>query len=146
MPLPSTRQSHMSTFHGKAACLDDNKQIDNIAFKQHVVAKTAAYSCLNKESGTVFTTEGAAGTVIFTLPAIADNDGTVYWFACMEDYILRLTAPAGKLVCGNNAAATSVSFQTTDNMVGSGFMAVCNGSFWYAFPYRGQSDATITVA
>lgn len=146
MPLPSTRQAHMDVFHGKAPCIDDAHQIDDISFMVNTAAKTAAYTCLAKESGTCFTTEGTAGNVTFTVPAVATSEGIVYWFANMENFNLVVTAPAGTLCCGNNAAATSVSFATADNKVGSGFMVVCDGTLWYAFPYRGQGDATITVA
>ena len=61
MPLPSTRQDQMDVFHGKAPNIDDNHQIDDISYMQNVVAKTADYSVLVKESGTCFTTTAATG-------------------------------------------------------------------------------------
>ena len=146
MPLPSTRQAQMKVFNGKAPSVDDNYMIDDIAFLFNTSAKVAAYTCLVKESGTFFTTEGATAAVTFTLPAVADSTNVCYWFYSAEDLALTITAPAGTLCCGNNAAATSVSFETADNIIAGAFMLVCDGTLWYAFPMRPQGDATITVA
>ena len=146
MPLPSTRQSHMDVHIGKTAAVNDDYIADDLAFLFNVVAKVAAYTCLTRESGTFFTTEGATAAVTFTLPAVASSENVCYWFGSMEDFAMTITAPAGTLVCGNNAAATSVSFETADNIIAGAFMVVCDGTLWYAFPMRPQGDATITVA
>lgn len=146
MPLPSTIQTQMDVFHGKAPCVNDDHIVDKLAFKFNVVAKVAAYTCKVKESGTFFTTEGATAAVTFTLPAVASSTNVCYWFYSAEDLALTITAPAGTLVCGNNAAATSVSYETANNIIAGAFMLVCDGTLWYAFPMRPQGDATITVA
>ena len=146
MPLPSTIQTQMDTFNGKSPAVDDNYIIDDIAFKFNVVAKIAAYTCKVKESGTFFTTEGATAAVTFTLPAVASSANVCYWFASMEDLAMTITAPAATLVCGNNIAATSVSYETGSNIIAGAFMVVCNGTKWFAVPMRPQGDAIITVA
>jgi len=145
MPLPSTIQTQMDVFLNKAPNVDDNNIVDDIAFKFNVVAKTAAYTCKVKESGTYFTTEGASGGVTFTLPAVANSDNVVYWFYCAEDYAMTIAA-SSTLVVGNNAAANTVSCDQATQIVGTAFMAVCDGSLWYVFPIRGQGDNVITVA
>lgn len=146
MPLPSTRQSHMDVFHGKAPCIDDNHQIDDISFMVNVVAKTADYSVLVKESGTCFTTTAATGGVNFTLPAVASSTGCVYWFASEADFEFMVSAPAGTMVAFNNAAATSIAYTTSTQEIGQGMMCVCDGTLWYAFLYSGQTDSAVTVA
>jgi len=136
----------MDVHIGKTAAVNDDYIADDLAFLFNVVAKVAAYTCLTRESGTFFTTEGATAAVTFTLPAVASSENVCYWFGSMEDFAMTITAPAGTLVCGNNAAATSVSFETADNIIAGAFMVVCDGTLWYAFPMRPQGDATITVA
>ena len=146
MPLPSTRQSHMSVFHGKAPAIDDNHQIDNLSFMVNVVAKTADYSVLAKETGTHFTTTAATGGVNFTLPAVATSTGCIYWFSAEADFEIMVSAPANTLVAGNDATATSVAWTTATQQIGGGFMAFCDGTLWYAFNYAGQNDSAITIA
>lgn len=146
MPLPSTIQTQMDVFHGKAPCVDDDNIVDKLAFKFNVVAKVAAYTCLVKESGTFFTTEGATAAVTFTLPAVASSEKVCYWFYSAEDFAMTIAAPANKMVAGNNATATSIAFDQATQIIGTGAMVVCDGSLWYAFPIRGQGDTVITVA
>ncbi|MCK5847615.1 MAG: hypothetical protein KAH01_00285 [Caldisericia bacterium] len=146
MPLPSTIQTHMDVFHGLAPNVDGNHIIDDIAFKFNVVAKVAAYTCKVKESGTWFTTEGATAAVTFTLPAVADSDNVVYWFYSAEDFAMTIAAPAGTMVAGNGATSTSIAFDQSTQIIGTGAMVVCDGSLWYAFPIRGQGDNVVTVA
>lgn len=85
------------------------------------VAKTASYSLLKTDHDKWFTNTGAAGAVVFTLPAIADvNDGWLTDFFVTADQNLTITAPAGKLVAFNNAAATSLAFSTVAERIGGG--------------------------
>ena len=146
MPLPSTRQSHMDIFHGSAPNVDDNHIIQSIAFKQNVVAKTADYTLLASDSGTVFTTGGATTQVEFTLPAVANSDGLVYWFINAKDSEMKLSAPTGTLCGFNDIAANSLAYTTASNQAGCGFMAVCDGTKWYVGCMPGQDSATITLA
>ena len=146
MPQPTSIQTQMSTFHGLAPALDANDHIPSIAFKFNVVAKVAAYTCLVKESGTFFTTEGATAAVTFTLPAVASSADVCYWFYSAEDFAMTIAAPANTMVAGNDATATSIAFDQATQIIGTGAMVVCDGSLWYAFPIRGQGDNVITVA
>jgi len=136
----------MDVFHGKAPALDDNHQIDDISFMVEVVAKTADYSVLVKESGTHFTTTGATGGVNFTLPAVADSTGCVYWFAAEADFEFMVSAPANTMVAFNDATATSIAYTTATQQIGQGCMAVCDGTLWYVFLHSGQTDSAVTVA
>lgn len=145
MPTPSSRQSQMPVFMGKAAGVDSDHQIDDIAFKLNVVAKTSDYTVLASESGTLFTTEGATANVNFTLPSAAD--GLVYWFFAAEDYNLTVTADtADTLIAFNDVAADSVAFSTASEKIGGAFMVFSDGSKWMVSGLLGDDAQTITVA
>lgn len=84
------------------------------------VAKTADYTVLAADNGTLFTNQGAAGAVVFTLPALADI--TVGWSASFfieADQTVTVAAPSGKLVAFNNAARTSIAFSTSSEKIGA---------------------------
>lgn len=83
----------------------------------NIEAKTADYTLTAADSGKQFTTTGAAGAVNFTLPALAK--GYRFRFCNTVNQNMTITAPSGKLVTFNNAAATSVSFVTAGNKIGA---------------------------
>ena len=147
MPVPSTRQSHMSVHMGKSAAVDDNHQIDNLAFKMNVLAKTADYTILPSESGSIFTNRGATAAVNFTLPA--DADGLVYYFAVIADFELKVTCDtADTMVDFNDVAADSVAYTTASEHIGGGLMVFNDGTQWVvlAMPYGlGATAQTVTV-
>lgn len=107
------------------------------------VTKTADYTCTIGDNGAWFNTKGAGGTVVFTLPAVATSAGVGYRFTAAAAQVMTITAPAGKLVTYNNAAATSVSTGTVH--IGHGFELLCDGAFWYAAPLM-YVTANTTVA
>jgi len=145
MPGPTTYQSQMDIHMGKMPSVDDNYQIDNIAMKFNVAAKTADHTCLVSESGTMFTTEAAAADIEFTLPAVADAEGVIYWFYASEDYELLVTAPADTLVAFHNAVADGITYTTTGAHIGNAFMMVCNGTKWHSCCMTGDPATIITV-
>jgi hypothetical protein len=109
-------------------------------------AKTADYTVVAADHGGYFETTGAAGAVNFTLPALANvSPGWEATFFNTVNQNLTVTAPAGKLVAFNNAAATSVALSTAGNKIGSGFRIVLNaaGTFYHALPI---GAGTVTVA
>lgn len=86
---------------------------------QKKVAKTADYTVVAADNDSHFFTLGAAGAVVFTLPAITGSRGYRFRFSNVVDQNMTITAPAGKLVTFNNAAATSVAFSTAGNKIGA---------------------------
>ena len=111
-----------------------------------VSAKTAAYSPTVAESGTIFTTTGAAGAVTFTLPAVSGNAGVHYGFRNTVGQNMTVAAPAGTLVTFNNAAATSLTFSTASELIGGGIDVVCDGAKWIASTLLAAETQTPTVA
>lgn len=101
---------------------------------RRVVAKTADYTinAVVDKSGQVFTNEGAAGAVIFTLPQpnLALR-GCFYEFLSIADQDVTVkTATADTLRTKNDAAADSLAASTTNEKIGALMRAICDGSKW----------------
>lgn len=115
----------------------------------NIVAKTADYTVSAYESGTMFTTRGAAGNVNFTLPATASK-GLWYVFYNVADHDLKVTSgTADTVVTFNDAAADSVAYSTMNEQIGGAFLVVGDGTGWLVFPYNaglGATAQTLTVA
>lgn len=108
--------------------------------------KTTNYTVVAADAGKTFSTRGAAGAVTFTLPALANV--APGWTATFYNEVgqnMTVTGPAGTVVTFNNAAATSVSFQTAGNLIGGSFIVTVNGN---ASKYLVQPTGanTVTVA
>lgn len=98
--------------------------------KVNVVAKTSSYTVLDSECWTIFTTEGAAGAVTFTLPAA--TDGLIYFFAAAEDQNMIIASPvADTIISFNDVEADSVEFSTAGNKAGAFAIAFSDGSKWF---------------
>ena len=142
MPLPSTRQSHMDIHMGKSPAVDDNHQIDDIAYKRNIVAKTAAYTVLPSESGTFFTTLGATAAVTFTLPAFAD--GLEYtFFNAVDQNMTVASGTADKMMVINDIAADSVAFSSASEKIGGVVTVVSDGTYWFV---QQHCTNTLTVS
>jgi hypothetical protein len=105
--------------------MSDRFIFDDRGFNQMVggwnrtTAKTANYTVVNgTDNNTIFTTTGAAGEVDFTLPATIMK-GQRWRFVNTVGQTMKIIAPAGKLVCFNNAAATSITFSTAGSLIGA---------------------------
>lgn len=146
MPTPSTFATVGMPIHkGLSAGVDSNGFLNPIQFKLNVVAKTADYTVLATESGTVFTTSGASGAVVFTLPTAAA--GLCYWFFNGADQNMTVTSsPADKFMLFNDIAADSIAFSTVSEKVGGGVMCVSDGTNWFGFVALGSETQTPTIA
>jgi hypothetical protein len=113
---------------------------------QPPIAKTADYALGAKDAGGFFTNRGATGTVIFSLPGPTTVPaGTFYDFYGMVAYTLTISAVTALMVTFNNAAATSISFQTSSELIGGGARLVNDGTSWLAILLVGEAQ-TVTVA
>jgi hypothetical protein len=107
-------------------------------------AKTASYQITPGDVGKVFTNKGAGGAVTFTLPAIAEvQTGWYVDVLVMANQNVLVTAPAGKMVTFNNAAAATVAFQTAGNLIGASVRIIYDGALYFARP---NGANTLTVA
>jgi hypothetical protein len=136
----------MNTFMGRGAGVDGNGVIPNIAYYPKIRAKTAAYTVLIEENGSVFTTTGATAAVAFTLPAIASGP-FIYYFLSGADVAMTVVAEtADTIVTFNNLTADSVGFSTASEIIGGAVMVVCDGTTLFAIPMgAGGHVQTFTV-
>lgn len=107
---------------------------------------TADHTVTEAENGVCFTNKGAAGTVIFTLPATA-KEGLVYTFFGAADQTLTVASgTADKIITNNDLAADSVSFATSGEIIGAGmeFVGRADG-LWQCFLIAGEL-VTPTIA
>lgn len=103
---------------------------------ERTVAKTANYTVLTSDNGTLFTNLGAAAKIEFTLPAI--KKGLHFSFYSEDnDGIEVLSATADTLVVHNDVAADSVDLATTARNIGGRLDVRANSdaSKWLVTPY-----------
>lgn len=96
---------------------------------ENYVTKTAAYTVVAADSGTLFNNVGAAAAVTFTLPALAlNNNALKFGFRVEADQSVTIASAAGDdMVVPNDAAADSVAFSTAGDKIG-GFVVVYTNS------------------
>jgi hypothetical protein len=111
-----------------------NAYFDFVTFQ----SKTSNYSILPTDNFTQFDNFGAAGTVTFTLPPIANltptGNGYKLGFRCVANQTLAVTSFEGANIVGfNNAAANTLQFSTGSQKIGGGLVFYTNalGTLWY---------------
>jgi hypothetical protein len=91
------------------------------------------------------TTRGAGGEIVFTLPAAAQSrQGAMVWFFNVADQNMKISGVDGELVVKNDLTANDVSFETSSEKIGGGFLAVCDGTSWIVVPLAEETQ-TMTV-
>lgn len=113
-------------------------------FKRRLAAKTTDFSVPATESGSVYTTTGSTTGVNFTLPTSAA--GLQYEFLQIADATMTVTCPADTCVIFNDAAADSVSFVTTSEMIGNSVRAFGDGTKWFLEIIRASDSVSVTTA
>lgn len=110
-----------------------------------LVNKTADYTVVPDDNGTLFTTIGNAADIEFTLPAVAKSKGLRFGFANCEDYELMVSAAADNDIIGfNDIAAGHIALTTTGEQIG-GMVEVIglDNNKWLAITY-GPHTVTAT--
>lgn len=136
----------MPMFLGRMPGLNSYGQISNMAWCPRIVAKTASYTVKASESGTVFHTVGASGTVTFTLPAIADGPFEFTFLNGADQTMTVAPAAVDTLLTFNDAGADSVSFATTGEKIGGSVKVYCDGTTLMALARVSKAAQTVTVA
>ena len=130
--------------------LFDDEITGRLAFggvPQSEVAKTADYTVVAADAGTLFTTLGASGAVNFTLPALAAGLGP-FEFLCLADQNMTVTSAEGdNIVTDNDLSADSIAFSTASHKIGGHIQIWANGpgTKWY-WRNMGPLTNTITIA
>lgn len=120
--------------------------VDYLSHGMRVVAKTADYTVvLPDDNGTMFTTRGAAGAIIFTLPAVtAGANGACVWFFNAVAQNMTVASTANEMITFNDVDADQVAFSTGSEVIGACVMAVCDGTSWLICPMTEETQ-TMTV-
>ena len=146
MPLDTKASTNQIQYKGLAQGID----VDGFArpvFLEQIVAKTAAYTVLATDAGATFTNKGATASVTFTLPAIAGMlTGWNVWFYQSALQAMVITAPSGKLIAYDNAAATSLTCSTTSKMGGLRIQITYDGALYMSTVYLANLAQVVTVS
>lgn len=113
---------------------------------RNVVAKTADYTVLTTDHGTLFTNRGAGAAVTFTLPAVAAKGLRYGFYVVANQNVLVVGGTADTMVAFNDATANSVAFSTTGEKIGGMFEVFGDGTGWLVLPRLGQDSQTVTIA
>jgi len=107
--------------------------------------KTADYTVKLIDSGTIFTTYGDTGAIIFTLPSVIKK-GVFWLFLQSVDQNMTITAgTADTLIAKNNLAADGTSLVTSSNKIGGLILVFCDGNAYHAVNL-GQHTETVVDA
>jgi hypothetical protein len=130
--MPQTTFAPTPTMDGLEPSVDATGLLSPLYAKKRVKNVTAAATTVTgADSGTMFTNEGTATNMTFTLPAVATSAGFEYWFAHDgSTYTLTVTAPAGTLVGFNSITSTSIALSTASKMIGNIIHVYCDGTKW----------------
>ena len=123
--------------------LDDNIRGNAFMGFRRIIAKTADYTVVEADDGTLFTTLGAAAAVEFTLPAPRPG----YWFAFLAavDQNLKVSSAAvGQLMTYHDAAANSVSYESTQKIGGCVILLGISTTKWFVLQI-GANTLTVTT-
>lgn len=112
---------------------DDKGQLYSGDIKREV-AKTANYTVVATDVGTLFTNAAASGSVTFTLPAIKPGIGPFKFKGVVDQTLAIASAEGDNIVLVNDAAADSATFSTSSMKIGAGMVIYANtaGTLWYA--------------
>jgi len=129
-PDESIPLMRVTTSGGAITVVDDLRPLGALPLKANIRAQRIDHTLINTESGTLFTNEGATGTVILTLPAAAI--GLEYEFYIQANQTFTITAGSGDTIrSGTNVstAAGTVSNNTVGNMIR---IVAINSTEWIA--------------
>jgi hypothetical protein len=98
-----------------------------------IAEKTVDYAVLESDCGTYFIANHGSTDVNFTLPAPATTtSGVWYTFTNVGAAGMTITSgTADTLVVGNDAAADSIAYVTSNEMIGWSCEVFTDGALWY---------------
>ena len=124
------------------------KIADGLNYCSHglrIQAKSADYTVVASDIGSWFTTRGATGAIIFTLPAVTSAfTGFVCWFFNAVGQNMTINSTANEMMTFNDLDADGVVFSTGSELIGATIMAVCDGTSWLVSPMTEETQ-TMTV-
>lgn len=145
--MAKSKQTYMPLHNGLAAGVNQYGQIPYAQWTPKVITTLVDLTLTASQSGSfIVNTAATEAEINVTLPAIADGP-YVFYVLNFADVNLKVTAEtADTLISFNDLAADSVSFETSSEKIGAGFLCVCDGTSVAAIPLgAGGHLQTLTV-
>jgi hypothetical protein len=98
-------------------------------FFLRTATKTADYTCLRGDSGTIFSTRGAVGAVIFTLPPVTKGWWAIFVAGAAQDLTVT-NAVADTLITFADVTADGLAIDA--NEPGNAIFVHCDGTAYFA--------------
>jgi hypothetical protein len=136
----------MATFDGNKPGLNAYGQIADMAWTPKIAALTGTAQTLKaSQSGTIFHNVGLTASITVTLPAIADGP---YYFKIIQGagYSIVVTSVvADTIITFNDAAADSVTFSSSSEIIGGHYEVICDGTSLFVLPILASEAQTVTI-
>jgi hypothetical protein len=110
-----------------------------------IVAKKADYQVLARNSGTVYTTIGATGAIVFTLPPITDGPFHFIFINGVDKSMSVNASTADTMLTMNDVAADGIQFNTTAERIGGMVEVWCDGTTLFGFARLATEAQTPTL-
>lgn len=148
MPIPANYSlNQMPEFKGQAPGLNVNGQISNMAWTPKVISLTATtYTLKASQSGSYVHNAAMTAACTLTLPSIATGP---FWFKIIQGagYGITVTSVvADTIITFNDAAADSVVFSTSAELIGGSYEVICDGTYLFVLPVLASEAQTVTIA
>lgn len=138
---------NMPTMLGRYAGLNEYDQIANLAWTPAFVSLTATtYTLKASQSGAFVHNAAMTAACTLTLPAISDGP---FYFKIVQGagYGITVTAAtADTIITFNDAAADSVVFSTSSELIGGHYEVFCDGTYLFVLPILASEAQTVTIA
>jgi hypothetical protein len=110
-----------------------------------VQVKTADYTVLPADSGTIFTTYGDTGAIVFTLPAVPTVGMFFLFFQSTNQNMSINSAAANGIIGFNDLDADGVTAVTGSGLIGALFLVFADGNIWNAACISNGTTQTVTT-
>lgn len=102
--------------------------------------RTASLTLTADDNNVLFTNKGAAGSITFTLPAVASSQGLRFGFAGMAAQDIVITSPTATTLLGEGTLGTSLTMAGGTGRGGLIEILGMDGSFYLAAAHLGDSQ------
>jgi len=109
-----------------------------------VQTKTADYTVTYADSGTIFTTYGDTGAIVFTLPALPKKGIFFLFFQSVDQNMSVNSASADQIRAFNDLDADGVTFVSSGNKIAACTLIFGDGNMWNAVTL-GAHTLTVTT-
>lgn len=136
----------MPTMDGNKPALNSAGQVSLHQWTPRIVALTGtAQTLLARDSGTIYHNVGLTASITVTLPAIASGP---FYFKIIQGAgfsIVVTSVVADTIITFNDAAADSVTFSTSSELIGGHYEVLCDGTNLFVLPILASEAQTLTV-